>query len=384
MQEIELTQSFSSYINFENNLDKEINLMGMVQNIRVTGWGGFLILRTPQYNIQCVLDRSLLTIEPETIPVEATVKIKGTIKTASIKDKTIIPNNFEIQVSSLELISSPSMNPLPIDTTKKELSISMHTAFDKRPLALRHPKQRAIFRISSVIFNEFGNFLTTHGFTRICSPKIVKTGAEGGANIFKLDYFGQPAFLAQSPQFYKQMMVGIFGRVFEEAPVFRAEKHDTSRHLNEYISLDFEMALENSFLDLIQVEANLLRHIFSTLEEHCKSELEILGVTLPQLDTIIIMKFKEVHEIIFNEYKKIIAKKLILRLKKKAICEYVKNTMEVILCLLLIIRLQNDRFIRCQILRSLKQLFLLIFYFVAWKSQLVGRDFIPLRRIIKK
>ena len=154
---------------------------------------------------------------------------------------------------------------MPVDTTKKELNVNIHTKFDKRPLTLRHPKEQAIFRISSVIFNEFGNFLTDNGFTRICSPKIVKTGAEGGANIFKLDYFGRDAFLGQSPQFYKQMMVGVFGRVFEEAPVFRAEKHDTSRHLNEYISLDIEMMLENGFMDLIQVETKLLKHIFEKL-----------------------------------------------------------------------------------------------------------------------
>ncbi|HBD96137.1 MAG: aspartate--tRNA(Asn) ligase [Spirochaetes bacterium GWF1_31_7] len=304
MQEFTIVDSISSYINFDEKIDSEITITGMVQNSRVTGWGGFIIIRTPNNNIQCVLDRNTLNIEPEAIKVEAAIKITGIVKSATIKDISIVPRNIEIHVKTVEILSSPSENPLPVDTTKKELNINLNTNFDKRPLTLRHPRQRAIFRISSTIFNEFGNFLTTNGFTRICSPKIVKTGAEGGANIFKLDYFETNAYLAQSPQFYKQIMIGTFGRVFEEAPVFRAEKHDTSRHLNEYISLDLEMILENGFTDLIQVETKLLKHIFSKLNELCSNELELLGVTVPDIEKIVTIKFDDVHDIIFKEFNK--------------------------------------------------------------------------------
>lgn len=326
MQEIDIVNSVSSYVNFTEKLEQEITLTGMVQNIRVTGWGGFIILRTANNNIQCVLDRNTLNIAPEDVKVEACIKLTGIVKAASIKDKSLTPRDAEIHVKAVEILSSPYESALPVDTTKKELNINLHTNFDKRPLTLRHPKQRAIFKISSVIFNEFGNFLTSNGFTRICSPKIVKTGAEGGANIFKLDYFETEAYLAQSPQFYKQIMVGTFGRVFEEAPVFRAEKHDTSRHLNEYISLDLEMILENGFTDLIQMETKLLKHIFEELKKQCANEIELLDITLPEVNKIVTVKFDEVHEIIFNEYKKDYrGEKDLAPEEESLICSYAKK-----------------------------------------------------------
>lgn len=326
MKQLEINTNISSIINFKDLAEKEIILTGMIQNLRVTGWGGFVILRTVNNNIQCVLDRNTLNIQPEELKTEGCIKLTGTVKPASIKDKSIDPRDFEIHVKNIEILSAPSENPLPIDTTKKELNVNLNTNFDKRPLTLRHPRQKAIFKISSTIFNEFGNFLTDNGFTRICSPKIVKTGAEGGANIFKLDYFGRDAFLAQSPQFYKQMMVGAFGRVFEEAPVFRAEKHDTSRHLNEYISLDFEMMLENGFTDLIQMETNILKHVFAKLKEKCPAELELLEIKLPEITKIIALEFDEVHEIIFKEHNKDYrGEKDLAPEEEVLICEYVKK-----------------------------------------------------------
>jgi Aspartyl/asparaginyl-tRNA synthetases len=119
--------------------------------------------------------------------------------------------------------------------------------------------------------------LASQGFVEIHSPKIVATGTEGGAQLFKLDYFGQPAFLAQSPQFYKQMMVGVFERVFEVGPVYRAEEHDTSRHINEYISLDLEMGFIESELDVIAMQQRLLTHLAAHINENCQRELAMYG-----------------------------------------------------------------------------------------------------------
>ncbi len=325
MTEIAINNNISSFIDFNGSIDKEITIKGMIQNLRLSNWGGFLMLRTPNYIIQCVLDGSKLTGLDE-LKVESSISITGLLVKSSIKDKSVNPNFCEIQVSSFTVMSTPSENPLPVDTTKKELNAAINTKFDRRPLTLRHPKERAIFRISSVIFNEFGNYLTSNGFTRICSPKIVKSGAEGGANIFKLEYFNTNAYLAQSPQFYKQMMVGVFGRVFEEAPVFRAEKHDTSRHLNEYISLDVEMILDNGYTDLIQVEVNLLNHIFKKLQELCANEIELLDIKLPQIDKIITIDFHEVHEIVFNTYKKDYrGEKDLAPEEETLICQYAKE-----------------------------------------------------------
>ncbi len=327
MKELNLTPSISSYIDFASFEGKEISLVGQIQNLRVLAWGGFIILRLPNYLVQTVVDKTKVSFPLEDLSPECTVRLTGVLAKAQIKDKALWPRDFEMQVSGIELLSSPSMNPLPVDTTKKEMNCELHTKFDMRPLTLRHPRERAIFRISSTIFNEFGESLTRAGFTRICSPKIVFSGAEGGANIFKIGYFDRVAFLAQSPQFYKQMMVGPFGRVFEEAPVFRAEEHDTSRHLNEYISLDFEMRLENGFEDIIQVEVAVLRDIFARLTRDCAPELELLGVTVPTLDKIVCIKFSEAHEIMFKETGKDFRKEVDLEPEEeRTICEYAKKT----------------------------------------------------------
>jgi nondiscriminating aspartyl-tRNA synthetase len=304
MELLNLPENISSHIDFSAYENKTIELSGQIQNIRALAWGGFIILRTPNYLIQMVADQSKVSTAVSSLSVESFIKVKGTLARTTIKDKSIIPQDYEVQISEIEVISAPSVNPLPVDTTKKELNADLSTKLDLRPLTLRHPKQRAIFRIASVIFNEFGNFLTSQGFTRICSPKIVFSGAEGGANIFKIDYFDRKAFLAQSPQFYKQMMVGIFGRVFEEGPVFRAEEHDTSRHLNEYISLDFEMILEKSFHELMVTETRLLQHIFNKIKELCRYEIELLDADIPDISKPVFAKFKEVKEIIHKEYGK--------------------------------------------------------------------------------
>ncbi|HET6487738.1 MAG TPA: amino acid--tRNA ligase-related protein, partial [Spirochaetia bacterium] len=274
MTRVSLASSVSSRVDFESNPQGEITLTGFAQNVRTLSWGAFLILRLPNHLLQVVISKDMVALGD--IPVESTVRATGKLKPAALKDKALNPANVELEASRIEILSGPADGPLPLDTSKKELHADQNTIFDLRPLSLRHPKERAVFRIQSAIFNEFGNHLTRIGFTRICSPKLVFSGAEGGANVFKLDYFGRTAYLAQSPQFYKQMMVGVFGRVFEEAPAFRAEKHNTSRHVNEYISLDFEMQLDSGFLDIIQVEASVLRSILAHLKEGYAPELALL------------------------------------------------------------------------------------------------------------
>ena len=154
----------------------------------------------------------------------------------------------------------------------------------------------------------------------------MQAGAEGGANIFKLDYFGKEAYLAQSPQFYKQMMVGVFERVFEIAPVFRAEKHDTSRHLNEYTSVDFEMGYLKSFTDIMQMETRMLRSAFSYLEEEYAKEIELLRVKIPKVETIPAIRFRDAKETIAREYKRMIKDYEDFEPEEeKLLCEYIQK-----------------------------------------------------------
>ena len=163
-------------------------------------------------------------------------------------------------------------------------------------------------------------------FTEIHSLKIVAEGAEGGANIFKLDYFGKQAYLAQSPQFYKQMMVGVFERVFEIAPVFRAEKHDTARHLNEYTSVDFEMGFIESFEDIMQMETGMLRFVMEFLKENYMPELELLKLQLPEIRSIPAVKFSEAKEMVATAYHREIKDRHDFEPEEeKLLCELVKK-----------------------------------------------------------
>jgi nondiscriminating aspartyl-tRNA synthetase len=151
---------------------------------------------------------------------------------------------------------------------------------------VRSDKVRAIFKIEAEICHAFRQFLKGQDFVEIHSPKIVATGTEGGAQLFAVDYLGKPAYLAQSPQFYKQIMVGAYERVFEIACVYRAEEHDTSRHLNEYVSMDIEMGFIEGMQDLIAMQTRLLRHIMEHLKEFCPRELALFGASVPEITVI--------------------------------------------------------------------------------------------------
>lgn len=159
---------------------------------------------------------------------------------------------------------------------------------------MRHPKIKAIFKIQEAIVIGFRNYLQNNGFTEIRTPKIVKAGAEGGTNIFELNYFGSKAYLAQSPQFYKEFCCGIFQKVFEIGPVFRAEKHNTNRHINEYTSMDVEMGPIQSFFEIMKTEELILKEIMKTIQTRCSYELNLLKITLPIINEIPILKFSNV------------------------------------------------------------------------------------------
>ncbi len=279
-----------------------VEVSGMVHNVRVTKWGGFLILRKSRGLLQCVVsDPALL----EGISRECAVTVTGTVQDAKIKDKAVFYNTIEIAVQTITILSRPSttevvdMNALKFGDEETLLRFK----FDNRQVTLRNPRDMAILKVQSTIAKAFADYLVDHDFTQIFTPKIVSEGAEGGANVFRMDYFGKQVYLAQSPQFYKQIGVGVYERVFEIAPAYRAEKHNTSRHLNEYISLDVEMGFIKGQEDVMALEADLLRYIIATIGTKCAHELELLGATLPKLEASIpTWKLSEVHEILFNEH----------------------------------------------------------------------------------
>ena len=190
-----------------------------------------------------------------------------------MKSEDRAPNGFEIRLDSIRVLSEPAA-PMPLAISKWKLNTSLEANLNNRSIALRNIRERAKFKIQEGVVRGFRDFLYEQGFTEIHTPKIGAKGAEGGANMFRMDYFHRPAVLAQSPQFYKQMMVGAFDRVFETAPVFRAEKHNTKRHLNEYTSLDFEMGYIDGFEDIMAMETGFLQYMVDLLKKDYEKRVE--------------------------------------------------------------------------------------------------------------
>ena len=224
----------------ENHINKKVEIKGWVYRVRKLKNITFIILRDRTGLVQCVVENSCMDISGAKL--ESVVSITG-----EVKESNNVLNSFEILIKKFQVINS-STGELPIEINKDELEISLDTMLNNRVLSLRHAKVNSIFKIQNIIVQGFRQLLINEGFTEIFTPKIVAEAAEaaeaaeGGTDMFEVKYFENKAYLAQSPQFYKQMMVGAgFERVFEVAHVYRAEQHNTNRHLNEYISVDLEM-----------------------------------------------------------------------------------------------------------------------------------------------
>ena len=275
---------------------KEIKINGSVHSIRDMGDVAFVILRKREGLIQCVYEEGKSNFALSDIRDAATVEIIGTVN-----EEERAPHGIEVRIKELKILSLPT-EPMPLPIAKWKLNTSLEAKLNNRSAILRNIKERAKFKLSEGIVRGFRDFLYSEGFTEIHTPKIGAKGAEGGANIFKFEYFHRPAVLEQSPQLYKQMMVGVFDRVFETGPVFRAEKHNTKRHLNEYTSLDFEMGFIDGFEDIMAMETGFLQYTFDLLEKEYAKELKLLNVTLPKVDKIPQVKFSEAKELVSKKY----------------------------------------------------------------------------------
>lgn len=256
-------------------------LKGHIYAMRRMGSIAFMILRDRSGTIQVVVE------DPDLLKIINGLSVESVVSATGQLVETNRPPGAELKLHKIEVLSEPA-SPLPVEINKdnKMESLSLSSMLDYRPLTLRNEKVRSIFKIEAALCSAFREFLSGESFTEIHSPKVVATGTEGGAQLFKVDYFGRQAYLAQSPQFYKQIMVGVFERVFEIGPVYRAEEHDTSRHLNEYISMDYEMGFVSSEQDVIAMQVKLLKHMFRRLKESCPGELALYNATVPEITEI--------------------------------------------------------------------------------------------------
>ncbi len=246
-------------INIPEHENQEIRVKGRIEDKRNLGGLGFLTVRDLKGTFQVISeDKSLLADSKKNSWVDLIGVVKKTEHTTQ---------GYEIELKNIDVLAQPK-EPYPI-SIKPSSSENLNTKFDYRTISIRNPHTLDIFRVQETIAQCFSNYLKNHDFTQIFTSKIVSLAAEGGANLFKLDYFGKSVYLAQSPQLYKQIMVGSgLERVFEIGHVYRAEEHDTPRHMNEYVSLDYEMGFIDSFNDIIDLEEGLIHHILE--ETHSK------------------------------------------------------------------------------------------------------------------
>jgi len=217
----------------KNSIEPEILVKGWIHKIHDLGKITFVHLRDKTGIIQLVFDHGA----PEHFRLEMSIQATGK-KVESPK----APGGIELSVTGFDVIGKAYYEKLPFEINKGKIKASLETQLDYRTMSLRQPRNRAIFKVQEEITDAFRTYLRAKRFSEIHTPKIISSSTEGGSEMFTLNYFEKRAFLAQSPQFYKQTMVGAgFERVFEVGHAYRAELHNTWRHLNEYVSLDIEM-----------------------------------------------------------------------------------------------------------------------------------------------
>ncbi len=210
-----------------------------------------------------------------------------------------------VELEATQVHITAKADKLPFDMGVETLDVELPTLLDNRSLTLKHPKITAIFKIQETIVKSFRRVLEKEDFTEIFVPTIVPVATEGGAEVFPIDYYGRKAYLAQSPQLYKQIMVSIFERVFTIAHAYRAEPSVTTRHLSEYISLDAEFGFINSWQDIIDMAEKVITSTLQNIKEKNTEELRLLGARIPEIDNKIPrLKLKEAQEILFKRTKK--------------------------------------------------------------------------------
>ena len=264
-------------------------LRGWVFRLRVLAKTTFIIMRDCSGDVQCVAPTEVLhDLRPK---VDDAIELRGVVR----RDDRA-RGGIEIDIASATILNRAG-HLLPFTSSSDVSAVGLEILTDYRPLSLRNDRVGDIFRIQAAILRYFRDYLTSQRFTEIVSSKIVASGTEGGTNLFEIKYFDRVAYLAQSPQFYKEHGVVGFERVFETGHVYRAEPHATSRHLTEYYSLDFEIGFIDGPEDVIQVERELLSYIFDKLNNHHGAVLgRYRSAPLPSMLDVPIWTFDECLE----------------------------------------------------------------------------------------
>ncbi len=258
-----------------------VQIAGWVHRVRDLPAVTFLVIRDRSGLAQVVVEDPDERTAARGLVAESVVVVSGIVAAMAQA-----PDGVEIHGPTIDVLSAATEAP-PVELFRPRLSASLPTVLDHAAITLRHPRRRAVQRLAAASMAGFRATLDDLGFTEIQTPKVVGSATESGANVFRLDWFGRPAFLAQSPQFYKQMLVGVFERVYETGPVFRAEPHDTTRHLAEYLSLDVEMGFIADHRDVMALLRDVLAGMLDAITRSRAATIDVLGVELPAVPEVI-------------------------------------------------------------------------------------------------
>jgi nondiscriminating aspartyl-tRNA synthetase len=265
-----------------------VRLNGWIHRRRRLSGLAFVVVRDRSGLAQIVVRDAETLAQVDELSEETTVEVVGQV---SVNAQA--PGGVEVTDPVFRPLTSPAAAS-PVELWRPRLSVSLPTLLDHGQVTLRHPVRRARWQLAQASLRGFADTLDAAGFTEVKSPKLVESATESGANVFRVDYFDRTAYLAQSPQFYKQMLVGVFERVYEVGPVFRAEPHDTVRHLSEYVSLDVELGFIDDHRDVIRVLRDVLGGMASAVTDRASEAVELLGVRLPRIpDEIPVIHFRE-------------------------------------------------------------------------------------------
>lgn len=252
-------------------------LEGWVHEIRDLAKVKFILLRDFSGIVQCVVKDKNLFDKCSELTLETVVALKGEAKEAQVKSQEVFNNKIEVDVKEIEIINKAEQ--LPIQVSERGITTALPKRLDYRSIDLRKPRIKAIFKIQSEIVNSFREFFYNQGFIEIQPPCIIATASEGGTELFPVQYFEKKAYLAQSPQLYKQLAAIALEKVFMTVPVWRAEKHNTIRHLNESRQMDIEVAFVDD-IEVMKFAEEVVKFIVSNVIKRCKKELNILGLNL--------------------------------------------------------------------------------------------------------
>jgi len=306
-----------------NKIGEPITAKGWINTVRSHGKVVFFDLRDRSGILQVVLTPEMALNYKE----EDIVAIKGNVKERPSKmvNAELETGKIELEATKVELISKSQNLPFALKDTPE---LSLPVLLDYRPLTLRAESVKAILKVGETVIDEFRKTLKSLDFFEFQSPAIVPTATEGGSEIFKINYYDTSAFLAQSPQFYKQIMAGAFERAFTITKVYRAEPSVTTRHLSEYISLDGEMSFIDSWTDIMDTCEIIIKNIFKKVKESCANELLLLKASIPQIEnTIPRIKMREAQNIILERTKRDNTKEPDLTPEdEKEICQWAKET----------------------------------------------------------